>query len=89
MTLINLKRPSAWDEVSDWIDRHGSIANADVVRIAQVDTLKASKMLVAWRQQGLVQALPSRGKRNMAYAKATQAGEPPSLLSGLEDNNPE
>lgn len=88
VTLINLKRPSAWDEVSDWIDRHGSIANADVVRIARVDTLKASKMLVTWRQQGLVQALPSRGKRNMAYTKPTQAGEAPSLLSGLEDNNP-
>lgn len=87
--LFNLKRPSAWDEVSGWIDTHGSIANADVVRIAKVDTLKASKMLVAWREQGLVQALPFRGKRNMAYTKPTQAGEPPSLLSGLEDNNPD
>lgn len=86
--LFNLKRPTAWDEVSDWIDRQGSIANADVVRIAQVDTLKASKMLVAWREQGLVQSMPFRGKRNMAYTKPTQAGEPPSLLSGLEDNNP-
>jgi ATP-dependent DNA helicase RecG len=89
VTLFNLKRHSAWDEVSSWIDRHGSIANADVVRIAKVDTLKASKMLVAWREQGLVQALPFRGKRNMAYTKPTQgAEEPPSLLSGLEDNNP-
>lgn len=37
VTLLNLKRPTAWDEVSDWIDREGSIANADVVRIAKVD----------------------------------------------------
>lgn len=36
VTLFNAKRPSAWDEVSDWIDRHGFIANADVVRIARV-----------------------------------------------------
>lgn len=88
VTLFNLRRPSAWDEVSDWIDRHGSIANADVVRIAKVDTLKASKMLGAWREQGLLEALAGRGKRNMAYTKPAQSGEQPSLLSGLGENNP-
>ena len=87
VTLFNLRRPSAWDEVSDWIDRHRSIANADVVRIAKVDTLKASKMLGAWREQGLLEALAGRGKRNMAYAKPAQSGEQPSLLSGLGENN--
>lgn len=87
VTLLNLKRPSAWDEVSDWIERHGSIANADVVRIAKVDTLKASKLLTGWREQGLLETVPGRGKRNMAYAKPMQAGTNLSLLSGLEDNN--
>ena len=87
VTLFNLQRPSAWDEVSDWLDRRGSIANADVVRIAKVDTLKASKMLGAWREQGLLEALPGRGKRNMAYAKPAQGGEQPSLLSELAENN--
>jgi ATP-dependent DNA helicase RecG len=89
VTLFNAKRPSAWDEVSDWIDRQGAIANADVVRIASVDTLKASKMLVAWRDQGLLVALPGRGKRNMAYTKPSAADSPMSLLSPLEDNNGE
>lgn len=87
VTLLNLKRPTAWDEVSDWIDRHGSIANADVVRIAKLDTLKASKLLAAWREQGLVVALPGRGKRNMAYRKPAQEAEPVTLLSALEENN--
>ena len=87
VTLFNLLRPTAWDEVSDWIDRQGSIANADLVRIAKVDTLKASKMLGAWREQGLLEALVGRGKRNMAYAKATRAAEQSSLLSGLPENN--
>lgn len=87
VTLFNLKRPSAWDEVSDWIDREGSIANADVVRIARVDTLKASKMLIGWREQGLLVAMPGRAKRNMAYTKPNAADGPPSLLSPLEDNN--
>jgi ATP-dependent DNA helicase RecG len=88
VTLFNLQRPTAWDEVSDWIDRQGSIANSDVVRIAKVDTLKASKMLGAWREQGLLEALAGRGKRNMAYTKPAQSGEQASLLSGLEENNP-
>lgn len=88
VTLFNLQRPTAWDEVSDWVDRNRSIANADVVRIAKVDTLKASKMLGAWREQGLLEALPGRGKRNMAYVKPAQAGEQSSLLSGFGENNP-
>ena len=87
VTLLNLRRPSAWDEVSDWLDRHGSIANADVVRIAKVDTLKASKQLAVWREQGLLVPLPGRAKRNMAYAKPAQGGENGSLLSVLEENN--
>jgi ATP-dependent DNA helicase RecG len=89
VTLFNLKRPSAWDEVSDWIDREGAIANADVVRIAGVDTLKASKMLTGWREQGLLVSLPGRAKRNMAYTKPSAADSPVSLLSPLEDNNGE
>lgn len=87
VTLLNLERPSVWDEVSDWIDRNGSIANAELCKIAGVETLKASKMLGAWVEQGLLEPLPDRGKRNMAYTKPSQAGEQPSLLSGLEENN--
>ncbi len=86
VTLLNQSRPSAWDEVSDWVDRHGSIANADVVRIAGVDTLKASKMLRAWCDDGLLEPLPGRGKRNMAYAKSMQDTQDP-LFSGAEENN--
>jgi ATP-dependent DNA helicase RecG len=88
VTLRTLERPSAWDEVSDWIDREGSIQNAKLCEIAKLDTLKASKMLVAWREQGLLVPLPDRAKRNMAYTKPAKYGvEQGSLLSGLEDNN--
>jgi ATP-dependent DNA helicase RecG len=34
VTLLNLARPSIWDEVSDWIDRTGSIQNAKLCEIA-------------------------------------------------------
>jgi ATP-dependent DNA helicase RecG len=88
VSLFNLERPSAWDEVSDWIDREGFIQNAKLCAIAKVDTLKASRMLVAWRDQGLLVPLPDRAKRNMAYTKPTKTdAEQGSLLSGLEDNN--
>lgn len=86
VTLLNLERPTAWDEVSDWIDRHGSIANADLVRIAKLDTLKASKLFGLWREQGLLVPLPGRGKRNMAYTKPAEQGDgQQSLLSGAEE----
>jgi ATP-dependent DNA helicase RecG len=88
VTLFNLERPSAWDEVSDWIDRKGAIANADVCRIAKVDTLKASKMLGGWREQGLLAPLPGRGKRNMAYTKPVRGNDPTALFSGLPENKP-
>jgi ATP-dependent DNA helicase RecG len=87
VTLFNAARPSTWDVVSDWLDRHGTIANADLVRIAGIDTVKASKQLVAWRDQGLLIAVPGRAKRNMAYRKPDGADGEPSLLSALGDNN--
>ena len=75
------------DLVSDWLDRHDTIANADLVRIAGIDTLKASKQQVAWRDQGLLMAVSGRAKRNMAYRRPDGAGGEPSLLSVLGDNN--
>lgn len=90
VSLFNAKRPTAWDEVSDWLDRHGSITNADVVRISKLDTLKASKLLTSWRDQGLLVPVPGRGKRNMAYSKPNGGGQAElSLLSEGEDNNGE
>jgi ATP-dependent DNA helicase RecG len=68
----------------------GFIQNAKLCEITKVDTLKASRTLVAWRDQGLLVPMPDRAKRNMAYAKPTKTGaEQGSLLSGLEDNNTE
>ena len=86
--LLNHERPTAWDEVSGWLDRHGTIANADVVRIARVDTLRASKLLAVWREQGLLEALPGRAKRNMAYTKPLASAIRASgiLFSEVPDN---
>lgn len=88
VTLFNAKRPSHWDEVSDWVDRHGAIANADVVRITGLDTLRASKLLALWREQAVLVPLPGRAKRNMAYTKPGAGDVALDLLSESEDNKP-
>lgn len=85
VTLLNEERPPAWVEVSDWIDRNGPIANADVCRIAAVDTLKASKMLKGWVDRGLLAPLPGRARRNAAYRKASLADEQASLLTATDE----
>ena len=84
VTLLNEDRPPAWVEVSDWIDRNGPIANADVCRIAGVDTLRASKMLRGWVDRRLLEPLPGRARSNAAYRKPT-AEEQASLLAGTSD----
>lgn len=85
VTLLNLERPTVWDEVSDWIDRNGELANAELCRIAGVDTLKASKMLKAWVEQGVLEQVPDRAKRNTAYIKPAQPVQG-DLLSATQDN---
>lgn len=86
VTLLNHERPTAWDEVSHWIDTHGEIANSDLREIAKVDTLNASRMLKAWVEQGVLLQVPDRAKRNMAYLKPQQPMEQGSLLSDVLDN---
>ncbi len=82
LTLFNEDRPAVWTEVNDWIERNGPIANADVCRIAGVDTLKASKMLRGWVDRGLLELLPGRVRSNAAYRKPAQADEQLGLLPG-------
>lgn len=90
VALWNEERPPIWEQVSDWIDRNGPIGNSDLCRIAGLDTLKASKMLKRWVDQGLLSNDPSRGKRNMVYRRSTSGGGPsePNSLSGAPDNKP-
>ena len=83
LTLFNEDRPAVWVEVNDGMVRNnGSIANADVCRIAGVDTLKASKMLRGWVDRGLLEPLPGRVRSNAAYRKPAQADDQLGLLPG-------
>lgn len=73
VTLLNEERPPIWEQVSDWIDRNGPLANIDLCRIASVDTLKASKMLKRWVEQGVLLRDDSKGKRKTVYLKPASA----------------
>ena len=47
--LLNENRPSLWEQVSDYIDRNGSIANPEVRElVGGGDVLAASKQLRKW-----------------------------------------
>ena len=88
VTLLNEERPPIWEQVSDWIDRNGPIANSGLCKISGLDTLKASKQLKRWVDQGLLENDPSRGKRNMVYRKPAAGNESiaPGLLARAWEN---
>jgi ATP-dependent DNA helicase RecG len=89
VTLLNLERPSAWDEVSDWIDRNGPIGNANLRFITQWDTLTASRQLRNWVSQGLLVALPSPSRQQARYTKPSKEGRSEGSLSLDLDNDVE
>ena len=89
VTLLNLARPSVWDEVSDWIERNGPIANSKLREIAHLDTLAASKQLRNWVAQGVLVALPSASRQQARYTKPELLTTPLDSLSLGLDNETE
>jgi ATP-dependent DNA helicase RecG len=90
VTLLNEERPPIWEQVSEWIDRNGPIANSKLCKIAGMDTLKASKLFKRWVEQGLLVADTSGGKRHTHYSKpATEVGgRAPGSFALPLDNEP-
>lgn len=88
VTLLNEQRPAMWEQVSDWIDRHGFIANRHLRSIANVETLEASRMLKGWVDSGLLVADDTKGKRGTVYRKpATPPPDSLNLFSEAAENN--
>ena len=71
VTLFNENRPSAWEQVSQYLDQHGSIGNAEVRQlIGTENVLGASKLIQDWVKLGLlVVTNPQAGTRVRRYAK--------------------
>lgn len=83
LTLLNENLPQIWDQVSDWLERNGSISNRKLTEIAEVDTLRASKMFKRWVQRGLLVKDESLGRAKTVYRKPPQTQQG---LPGIEDH---
>ena len=83
--LLNENRPSAWEQVSDYIDKHGPIGNAHVRAILSTDNvLAASKRIKKWVEMGLLITVnPHAAKALRRYTKAG-SGVDETLFSMLE-----
>jgi ATP-dependent DNA helicase RecG len=68
--LRNQNRPTVWEQVVDYLEKHADIGNAELRQLLQTnDTLGASKQLKAWVEQGLlVVANPEAGRNVRRYA---------------------
>lgn len=86
VTLLNDERPPVWEQVSNWMDRQGPISNSELCTIAGLDTLRASKLLKRWVDQGLLVPDPTKAKRNMVYLKPDAATNA-DLLVGPQDSD--
>lgn len=86
--LLNEESPAVWEQVSGWIDRNGFITNRDLCQIAEIDTLKASRLLKKWVASEMLIPDMSRGKRGARYLKTIGDVSQQSifLLSELDDN---
>jgi len=89
VAILNENRPTAWDLVSDFIDKRGSISNAEVRKlVAAQDVLGASKQLRMWVQKGLLVVTNlAAAKQHRRYAKPSTPPEAPlfSKLSGKQE----
>lgn len=79
--LLNEERPAVWEQVSDWIDRSGSISNRELRKIAVKDTLKASKMRKEWLNADMLTPDTSKGKRETRYMRMGGSYAQQSFLS--------
>jgi ATP-dependent DNA helicase RecG len=86
VTLRNEKRPQIWEQVSDWIERNGFIADRHLREIAEVETLEATRMLKAWLEKGLLVKDASGGKKGTVYRKPESK---PAKELGLFSNDNE
>lgn len=83
--LLNLKKIEYWDTVSNYLDEHYRITNAQARGITGIsDTLKMSRMLNAWVEKKLLEKI-SKSKKDTYYRKPG-LDIPKILLSRASDN---
>jgi len=90
VTLLNEQRPAVWEQVSAFVDKNGAIANRDLRKIANLETLQATRMLKSWVEKGLL-VMCGSGKRDATYRKPTESAHSDLLLFDGDETsrNPE
>ena len=90
VVLLNESRPTTWEQVSDFLDRNGTIGNQALRKILGTeDVLRASKLLREWVDRGLLEiANPSKGTRVRLYRKPNSVPEA-VLFSSLGGKQPD
>jgi ATP-dependent DNA helicase RecG len=87
--LRNENRPSVWEQIVEYIERHGSIGNAELRQLLGTnDTLGVSKQLKHLVEQGLLVVVnPEAGRNVRRYTSPALDVDPePSLFSWAARN---
>ncbi len=87
--LVNQNRPSVWEQVIAYLEKHGEIGNSQVRQLLGTeDTLTASKQLKIWVDQGvLIVKNPEAGRNVRRYGLPDS--ELPDFFSNLNGKEPE
>jgi ATP-dependent DNA helicase RecG len=78
VVLLNEARPSIWDQVSAYLDKHGTIGNVEIRKILRTDdTVGVSRLLKSWVENGLLSIVdPAGGKKQRRYRRPDAPPEP-------------
>ncbi|HUT85933.1 MAG TPA: hypothetical protein VMW66_03755, partial [Elusimicrobiales bacterium] len=78
LLLFNIQKIEYWDTVSKYLDDNYKITNSEARKITGVnDTVKMSRLLKSWVNQGLLEQEKSRFKGATSYKKV---GSQPSKI---------
>jgi ATP-dependent DNA helicase RecG len=69
LILFNINKVEYWDSINSFIEQNGRITNVDVRSITNLDTLKASKLLKKFVNQGLLEMVSLGNNQNTYYVK--------------------
>lgn len=69
LALYNRQRDSLWDQVEQWLDKHGKLTNHDVRQVTGIqDSVRVSRLLQSWVERGWLVARGT-GKRDRHYVR--------------------
>ena len=88
VVLFNLQRIEYWDTVSHYLDKHLFITNKKARAVTGInDTLKMSKLLRTWLEQGLLEKQEIGGKKGTTYNKPGALKLDPLFSKGLDNSS--